>query len=419
MAEQAASEVVLANGMVLVALPMVGRLATGLTIALPAGSRHEHADEVGVAHLLEHLAFKGTRKHPTATELNRSAEYLGTELDGSATTEYVEFSTVVRAESAMPAAELLVELVSWPLLDEAELESERAVILQEIADADESLASRADDLLIAALFAGHRLAKNVAGDAVDVQALTHERLIAFRDRQWSPAAGLAVVAGNLEHLDWHRLERMLAAIPARPAPPPPAPIPRFVARTELEQRDGEVVHLRLAYSVQGVDFRIRRDRVVAEVFSQLIGGPMGSRLFDQLREQRALCYWVDGQLWAYEDSAFLSVSCSVRPADLDETFEQIQAIIADLGANGPSDEEAHRFSAYSTGAAALDFESVISRLDHATQLIMEHGDHDVDPALQLRDLENVTRRELAELAASIRLEPCIGAVGPASAAQLP
>jgi predicted Zn-dependent peptidase len=329
----------------------------------------------------------------------------------------VEFSTAVRAESALQAAELLVDVAASPLLDAAGLEAERAVIVQEIADDNENPGSRAQDMLLGALFAGHRLAKDVAGDADDVRRVTHDRVLAFRDRQWSPAAGLVAVAGNLDHLGDRSLASLVERIPERACPPAPAPIPPFVARTEVEQRDSEVVHLRLGYSVPGVEYRRRRDRATAEVFSQLIGGPMGSRLFDELREQRALCYWVDGHVWGYETATFLSVSCSVGAGDVDEVYERINAIVADLRQHGPTDEEAERFSAYSTGAVALDFESVNSRLDHAIELIMEYGDHDIDPTLYLREIQSVRRTDLAELARSIEPEPCIGAVGPTTAAQ--
>jgi predicted Zn-dependent peptidase len=168
--------------------------------------------------------------------------------------------------------------------------------------------------------------------------------------------------------------------------------------------------------VPGVDFARRRDRAVAEVFSQLVGGPMGSRLFDELREQRGLCYWVDGHVWGYESATFLSVSCSVHPDDLDETFERIQAILSNLRLHGPTDEEARRFSAYSTGAVALDLESASSRLDHAIELIMEYDDHDIDPVLHLHEIESITKSELAGLAAKIEPRACVGCVGPATAA---
>jgi predicted Zn-dependent peptidase len=395
-------------------MPVAGRLATAIAVLFPAGARHERADEVGAAHLLEHLAFKGTANHPTATELNRAAEYLGTELAGVATTDYVELSTLVRAESVMSALELLTEVAAAPLLLESELEGERSVVLQEIADADENPGSRAGDLLIAALFAGDRLGKSVIGDAADVKRQTLAGLLAFRDRQWTAAGGMVALAGNLEHVDSRALEQLLARIPERPAAPSPARLPPFVPRARFEQRDSNVVHLRLCYQIPGLDLKRRRDRAVAEVFSALIGGPMGSRLFDELRERHALCYWVDGRIWGFESATFLSIGCNVNPAALEEAYERTQAILASLRADGPSDEETSRFRAYTGGAAALDFESVNARLDHAIELIMEFGDHDVDPMLLLREIESVTRAELTQLAAMIQPQPCIGCVGPAA-----
>jgi predicted Zn-dependent peptidase len=407
----ALSETVLPTGMRLVEMPLGGRLATAISVLFPAGARHERATEVGAGHLLEHLAFKGTENHPTAAELNRAAEYLGTELGGASTVDYVEFSTFVRAQSAMAAVELLIEVTATPRLAPDDLEHERAVILQELADDDDDLGARAGDLLQEALFAGHRLAKNVAGTAADVRSLSLPAVLAFRDRQWSPTGGLVAIGGNLAHVDRERLNELIARLPDRPAPPPSPPLPPFGARVAIEQRDSNVVHLRLAYHLPGLDFRLRRDRAHAEVFSQLLAGPMGSRLYDELREQRPLCYWVSAGVSDYAGRPILFVSCSVGPSDLEQAYERIAAILTDLRAHGPSDEEARRFRAYSTGAVARDFESVTNRLDHAIELIMEYGDYDVDPVLLLREIDGVTRRDLTALAAEIDPSPCVACVG--------
>jgi predicted Zn-dependent peptidase len=398
--------------MPLVEMPMSGRLATTIAIAFPAGARHEGADEVGVAHLLEHMVFKGAENHRTATELNRAAECLGTELDGAATHDYVEFASVVRAESAMATIDLLSDVCGRALLDEAHLEAERAVILREIADAREDPGTRADDRLMAALFAGHRLATDTAGNTADVERLTHDQVLSFRERQWSPDGGLVVIAGNLEHLDRGPLEELLLRIPARAAAPAPPPIGPFERRVDVEQRDSDIVHLRLAYAVPGLDLGSARDRAIADVYSDLLGGPMGSRLYEELREQRGLCYWIEGFLWGYQNASFLSVSCSVRARDLNETYQGIDAIIADLRECGPSDEESVRARSYAGGSAALDFESTRARADHAVGLIMEYADHDVDPMPHLLALESVTRNDLAEVAARVEPGPCVGCVGP-------
>jgi predicted Zn-dependent peptidase len=408
------SETVLPNGMGLVELPVAGRLATAISVVFAAGSQHERDGEVGAAHMLEHLAFKGTESYPTAAALSRAAESLGTELAGSSGVDFVEFSTFVRAESATAAAELLIDVTAAPRLAAADLEGERAVILQEIADDQDDPGSRADDLLIGALFAGHRLAKDVAGEANDVRALTHDVVLAFRDRQWSPSGGLIAIGGNLGHVDHDQLTALIVRLPDRPAPPMPVPPPPFTPRTALEQHDGNTVHLRLAYHVPGLDYARRRERAHAEVFSQLLAGPMGSRLYDELRERHSLCYWVSAGVSDHDGQTALFVSCSVSPADLEEAYDRINAILADLRAHGPSEDEARHFRGYASGAAALDFESVTNRVDHAIQLIVEYADHAIDPILLLREIESVTRSGLAELAARIGLSPCVGCVGPAT-----
>jgi predicted Zn-dependent peptidase len=412
------TETSLANGMPLVEMPMPGRLATTIAIAFPAGARHEAAHEVGAAHLLEHMAFKGSENHPTSTELNRAAECLGTELDGSAMQDYVEFGSVVRAESAMATIDLLSDVCGRALLDQAHLELERAVILREIADADEDPGTRADDRVTAALFAGHRLATSTAGRAPDVERLTHDQVLSFRERQWSPEGGMVAVAGNLDHLDREPLEELLLRIPTRARPPAPPPIGAFQRRVNIEERDSDIVHLRLAYAVPGLDLSRARDRAMAEVYSDLLGGPMGSRLHEELREQRGLCYWIDGGVWGYEDASFLSVGCSVRAPDLTETYLAVEAIITDLRERGPSEEESARARSYAGGSAALGFESTRARADHAVELIMEYGDHDVDPVRHLSAIESVTRKNLAEVAAQVEPGPCVGCVGPVTAGDL-
>lgn len=418
MPEPTVSQRVLDNGLTVVEMPVAGRLAAAVTLALPAGAGHERPDEVGAAHLLEHLAFKGTEAHPTATGLNRAIEYLGTELEGSTNVDYVEFSTWVRAEASMAALELLGEVVATPRLPAAELERERAVVLQEIADSDESPAFRASDLLNDALFAGHRRGVDIAGRAEHVERLTHAQLLGFRARQWSPAGGVAVFGGNLQHLDRDRVDAILSAIPACPLPPQPLAPPPFVPRIRTEELDGEVAHLRLAYEVPGLHLGRRRDRAIAEVLSQLLGGPMGSRLVDELREREALCYWIDGYLWGYGGTGYLSVQCSVDHSRAEEAVERINRILAELRRDGPTEEEGRRFQAYSTGAVALDLEGVGSQVDHAVELIMEYGDEEVDPLLYLREVESVKRSEVAGLASRIGAQPCIACVGPVAEGQL-
>jgi predicted Zn-dependent peptidase len=400
------------NGLRVVELPVSGRLATSISIAFAAGARHELADEVGAAHLLEHMVFKGTATRPSAREISRAAERLGTELNAYTNEDYVAFESFVRAESAVDVAELLADLCARPLLDPALLDGERAVVLQELADEDEDPSTLADHRLFAALFPGHRLGTRVAGDPPDVERLTPADLAAFRERQWGTAAGAVVLAGNLDHVDRARLDELLMAIPAREPAPPPAPIAPFAPRLEVAARDSEVAHLRLAYDVAGLDLAGVRDRALADVFSALLGGPMGSRLFEQLREERSLCYAVDGYVWGHPQRSLLSVDVSLQADRLAEAYELVGAIVADLREHGPTAEEAERARAYTAGTSALHFDTISARAEFALEALMEYGGADVDPLAYLAAIEAVTQADIAELAARIGSQPCVGCAGP-------
>ena len=382
-------------------------------MAFPAGSRHERPGEVGAAHLLEHMAFKGTAGHPTARELNRAAERLGTELNASTGGDYVEFYAVVRAESAMAVAELLADLCGRPRLDPALLDGERDVVLQEIADADEDPVSAAEDRLAAALFGDHRLGERITGRAADVERLTAADLDGFRARQWCPGQGAAIIAGNLEHVDRARVSELLERIPARPVPPPPPPIPAFARRVETEHRESEVAHLRVVYAVDGLDLAALADRAAADVFSTLIGGPMGSRLADELREERNLCYAIDGWVWGYPGGlTALEVDLSLPAGRVAEAYELIDGIVADLRRRGPTAEAADRAGAYALGAETLNLDSIGGRTSHALEALMEYGDEDVDPLGYLRWVAAVSRADLTRLAAGVLPGPCVACAGP-------
>jgi predicted Zn-dependent peptidase len=409
-----ASSMILANGLRVIEMPMPGRLATAIEIAFPGGARYERPQEIGAAHFLEHMAFKGAEKHPTARSLHRSAERLGADLNGTTTNDYVEFSTVVRAESTMPAIDLLTDITGQALLEEDLVEGERAVILQEIADDGEVPANVADRLILKALFRGHRLATSTIGEAPHVSRLTHAQLLEFRERQWSPEGGVVVIAGNLSHLDRKLVAELLLRVPKRPAPPSPSPTPQFVRRVEVEERESDVARLHLAYAVSGLDLTRARDRAVSELYSGILGGLTGSRLFEEVREKRSLSYEIDGYVWGYRDASLLSVECGLQASDVPEAFERIDEIVTGLAREGPTEEEWLRARTYTTAATVLGYEAPEACVDHAVELTMEYDDHDVDPVLELRAIESVTREEIAELAARVAPGPCVACVGAVS-----
>jgi predicted Zn-dependent peptidase len=405
-----ASETI-ANGLPAVVVPMPHRPEVAIGIAFPGGARYEGRDEVGAAHLLEHMAFKGTRAHPSARDLNRSAERLGADLNGCTYDDYVELTVSVLAHAALPATELLAGIAGEALLEEAHLETERAVVTQEIADDLEDPGTVADHKVIEALFRGHRLATPTVGHAADVARLTHAALLAFRERQWSPAGGVFVAAGNLADLDATQVEDVLLRVPSRPSPPPPPPIPPFTRRVEVDQRDSEVAHLRLVYDLPDLDLSSARHRAVAEIFCDVLAGPAGSRLSEDLREERGLCYDVESFWWGYRNRVMLSVDCSLMSSAAGEAYRRIDAVVRELSTDGPTEEESQRARAYATRANAVGLTSPAARVSRTIYLMLACGDDHVDAAVHLKALEAVTRQDLAGFGAGVSPDPCVACVG--------
>lgn len=278
----------LENGLPLHRIAIDGTRAVTILVAFEAGARTERAEENGMAHFLEHLVFKGGEKYDHYTKVNETAERMGGSLNAYTSHELVAFHITVRAESAPAAIDLLTDFVGRPLLDQAELDKERGVVIQEIQRYKDQPSAVAEELIDRAAFGDHPLGRTVLGPEEHLRTFTRDAIVAFRERQWAGARGGAFIVGNLDHVTddaatAELFERFPALEPAERAVPAPA----LLADTLVESRDTNQSHLRLIYSPQ-IDVTDRAQRAALTIYSTLLGGSMGSRLFDEIREQRGL-----------------------------------------------------------------------------------------------------------------------------------
>src|ERR687894_1182383 len=194
----------LPNGLPLHRVELPTRSTTVL-MAFDAGARTERPEENGMAHFLEHLVFKGGEKYPHYRDVNETAERLGGVLNAYTSHDLVAFHITVRAESALPAIDLLTDFVGRPHLDQAELDRERGVVIQEIQRYKDQPAAVAEQLIDAAGFGEHPLGRPVLGPEEHLSTFAREAILAFRERRWAPQRGGAFVAGNLAGVDSDRL----------------------------------------------------------------------------------------------------------------------------------------------------------------------------------------------------------------------
>jgi predicted Zn-dependent peptidase len=405
---------VLDNGLPIYRLPLSGTRALTVLVAFDAGARAERPDENGMAHFLEHLVFKGGVKYPTYTDVNETAERMGAVLNAFTSHDMVAFHITARAEAAPPAIDLLTDFVGRPRLDAEELNRERGVVIQEINRAFDQPSTVAEYLIDRAAFGEHPLGRTVLGPEENLRSFTREAIVAFRERRWSGRDGAVFLVGNLKHLPSEVvLAEAFGRFPDLPDPDPYVPAPGFEPQTLVDQRDTKQSHLRMIYR-PGVDVSDRSQRAALSIYSTLLGGSMGSRLFDEIREKRGLCYSVYSVDHAYADVPILQLGSGLDSSKCIEAYTRMREIVDELRDQGPRPDEVERARAYAAGRRVLAFENsgAVARTA-ASQAILRH--EPVDPDSTIADLDAVTLEQVAEVARAVPDRLAVACVGPHSA----
>src|SRR5947209_2892597 len=400
----------LSSGLPLVRLAMPGTRAATLLTAFDAGARTEHADENGMAHFLEHLVFKGGEKYPTYRDVNDTAERLGAQLNAYTSHDVVAFHITCRAEAVMDAADLLTDFVARPRVDADELERERGVVIQEIARYWDQPSSVADMLLDRAVYGDHPLGRTVLGPPEHLRSFSRDAILAFRERRWAPARGGAFIAGDLSHVDWTRMAELFERFPPRAEPAAAEAAPAFERRVEVERRDTNQSHLRLHWPAPIEPDDIRQ-RAALTVYSTLLRGSMGSRLFDEIREQRGLCYAIRSYSWVHADTASLDVSSGLDSSKCLEAYERIKEIVWELARDGMRPGELERARAYAAGSAVLALENTGAVARRAAGQKITFDDLS-SPDEAIAALDAVTADDVRAIAERIDGEPAVACVGP-------
>ncbi len=403
----------LANGMRLHRIAVQGTRAVTILVAFDAGARTEQTDENGMAHFLEHLVFKGGEKYPTYRHVNEAAERIGAVLNAYTSHDLVAFHITARAQRGLEAADLLTDFVAQPRIDAEEMNRERGVVVQEIARSEDQPSVMAEHLIDEAVFGDHPLGRPVLGPADHIRdTFTREGIVSFRSRRWSPTSGAAFAVGNLDVLGGGgRLEELFERFEARPEPESYVSAPPLHPRVLVRERDSNQSHLRLSYR-PSIDVTKPRERAALAIYSTLLGGSMGSRLFDEIREQRGLAYSVSAFPHAYADVPVLQLSAGLDSAKCAEAYRRMRDIVSELRDEGPTEGEVERARAYAAGARTIAFENSGAVARYAAQQTIVYGGEDVDPDSAIALLDQVTFDEVRAVAAGVADELSVACVGP-------
>ncbi|MCD6726395.1 MAG: insulinase family protein [Solirubrobacteraceae bacterium] len=400
------------NGLPIHRIALPGTRATTILVAFDAGARTERHDENGMAHFLEHLVFKGGEIYDDYRKVNETAERMGGALNAYTSHDLVAFHITVRAGSAMPAMDLLTDFVGRPRVDSAELDRERGVVIQEIQRHKDQPASVAAELIERAGFGEHPLGRSVLGPEEHLLTFSREALIAFRDRRWSGSRGGAFIVGNLDEVpEDGQVDELMARFPDIPEPAPAERVAPFAPETLVDESDTNQSHLRMLYRPE-IDPTDPAERAALSIYATLLGGSMGSRLFDEIREQRGLAYSVFAVDHVASDHGALMMAAGLDSSKCIEAYTRMREIVAELHSDGPTPEEVERARAYSAGRRVLSFESTNVVASFAARRAIVHREP-IDPDAAIAELDAVRFEDVAEIAR--RIDPgslAVACVGP-------
>jgi predicted Zn-dependent peptidase len=410
--------VTLPNGARIVFDPMPSLRTAAVGVWLAAGARHEPAKLNGLAHFLEHMAFKAAGGR-SAMQIAEAVEARGAVMN--AATDYERTSYTVRClrDDAADMLDIALSLVFAPEHPEAEIKREKGVVLQEIGEA----ADQPDDLVFelaqAASYGDHPLGRSVLGVEKTLKKIARADLFGFAESNYTPGRTVVSVAGAYERAAVEEVARKWLAGRAAGIQRAVEPIrPVFgdwpsgsTGAWAGRGRDIEQVHLVLARHAPSAT---SQDRFAARLFAEIFGGGMASRLFQQVREERGLAYTIDAACDQYTDAGRFTVYAGCAPEDAMEVAKITAGVWADLGASGPTDAELRRAKAVMKAQFAMAAEGPAMRAGSAAYELLAFGQL-IDIEEVLRRIDSVTHGDVQRMAAIAVAGPAYGAaVGPAA-----
>ncbi|MEM9009692.1 MAG: pitrilysin family protein [Pseudomonadota bacterium] len=357
----------LPNGLRIVTDPMPGLASATVGIWVEAGGRHEQAEQNGIAHFLEHMAFKGTERR-SAVEIAEAIEDVGGYINAYTSREMTAYYARVLKDDVALALDVLGDIVLNSIFDPDEIEVERGVILQEIGQALDTPDDIIFDWLQEVAYPGQAMGRTILGPAEQVRRFARADFARFIEDHYGPERLIIAAAGAIQPDEIRRLaeEQFGHLTPRQATAPEPA---QFQTGLRREEKPLEQAHFTLAFEAPVV----RDERLHAnQIFATALGGGMSSRLFQEVREKRGLCYSIFAQAAAYSDTGLLTIYAGTSGEDVralaEITVDEIRRAAGDM-----SEEELARARAQIRASMLMGLESSAARCERIARMLSTWG----------------------------------------------
>ncbi|HET9615894.1 MAG TPA: pitrilysin family protein [Pseudolabrys sp.] len=397
----------LPSGLAVITDSMPHLESASLGVWIGAGSRDERPDEHGISHLLEHMAFKGTKRR-TARQIAEAIEAVGGDLNAATSVESTGyFARVLKADVPL-ALDVLSDILSEPTFDPEELKREQNVIVQEIGATEDAPDDLVFDRLQEIAFPGQPVGRSILGTPETVRSFTAARLRAYLTRNYRAPDMLVAAAGAVNHQQVvAEAEKRFASFAGPAGPQPDAAT--FSGGTRVETRDLEQVHIAMA--LHGVPVKDTSLHSL-QVFTNVLGGGMSSRLFQEVRENRGLCYTISAFHMPYSDTGLFGLYAGTDEADAPE----LMRVVIDQIGNATetlNETEVNRAKAQMKAGLLMALESSEARVAQIARQMLAYGRPiPLEEIVAKVDAVTVESARAAGRALVDRGRPAIAALGP-------
>lgn len=345
---------ILPSGIRLITVPIKDSNTVTALILTETGSKYENENQMGMSHFLEHMCFKGTKKRPTAMDISRELDSLGSQSNAFTSHEYTGYYARAQYKALDQIFDVVSDMYLNPTLSADELEKEKNVIVEELNMYEDMPHRNVHDIFMELLYGDQPAGRNIAGTIQSVRSTTAEAMKAYHGRYSAPAT-VVVISGAF---DQNHVEELVGKTFANI--PQTAVVPKVKViesqdkpGLKLKYRKTDQAHLILG--LRTFDLFDPRNSTL-EVLSQILGGGMSSRLFQSMREERGLGYYVRAGKDTYTDHGYMAVSAGVTTSRVAEAIEVIIAELKKFKDVLVSEEELNRVKQHIIGNMYLELE---------------------------------------------------------------
>lgn len=389
----------LKNGLRIVLAPMPGETATVIVMA-GTGSRYENERENGLAHFLEHMFFKGTKKRKSAKVISEELDAVGSVYNAFTAKERTAYYAKVSAKYLDTALDVLSDIFLNSTLPQKEIDKERGAIIQEI-DMYEDMPMRTVDNVFDALIFGtnHEIGRTILGPKENIRTFSRNNFATYFKRNYTPANTVVCIAGSFSSKKvLAKINKEFGALPVREAPTfAPFTATQTEPRVSIKEKKTDQTQLMLGVPAYPYG---HKDEYALSVLATILGGGMSSRLFTEVREKRGLAYSVHAWAEKYPDTGYLAVQAGVEHGKLEETIQTILAEFKKIARTKVPTEELKKAKSFIKGTRTLALETSDAVAENAATSIINIGR--IRPLEEIiKGIEKVTAADIQRVARDI------------------